>query len=305
MSDRPICDTPGCGRPIPVGGEGHPEICPACLDALRKRDDERAKRAMLAENSRSVALAHLRAAGWSVAVHSDYRQNGEHFTFWLFTHENRRWIKGEGRTDEEALQAAVNDSQRDDTRTGLFAENLELKRRLAALSETSTAPAAPLATASGGTYSQISHATTSAMAEVGAQAPKSPLVLDHAPAVEAEEPALSEPIADLPEARSAAHERLGEVKAVPPGFCEQGPYGPDWKHRAICNDLTNALIARDLLHTQQRARDAAELGKARKLLERLEAMWYAGDPSDTSYSQLVDDVRAFLNHTPAAKETTK
>lgn len=31
--ERPVCDTPGCGRPIPVGGEGHPEICPTCLAA--------------------------------------------------------------------------------------------------------------------------------------------------------------------------------------------------------------------------------------------------------------------------------
>lgn len=37
--DQPIiCDTPGCGRPIPAGGEGHPEICPKCLD------DEEAQR---------------------------------------------------------------------------------------------------------------------------------------------------------------------------------------------------------------------------------------------------------------------
>lgn len=28
---RPVCDTPGCGREIPVGGEGSPEICPTCL----------------------------------------------------------------------------------------------------------------------------------------------------------------------------------------------------------------------------------------------------------------------------------
>ena len=28
---QPTCDTPGCGRPIPVGGEGDPEICPKCL----------------------------------------------------------------------------------------------------------------------------------------------------------------------------------------------------------------------------------------------------------------------------------
>lgn len=32
---RPTCDTPGCRRPIPKGGEGHPEICPTCLTAAR------------------------------------------------------------------------------------------------------------------------------------------------------------------------------------------------------------------------------------------------------------------------------
>lgn len=47
----------------------------------------------------------LRAAGWSVAVHNDYRLNGEPHTFWLFTHPDGRWIKGEGRTDAEALAA--------------------------------------------------------------------------------------------------------------------------------------------------------------------------------------------------------
>lgn len=31
MSDRPTCETPGCGREIPIGGEGYPEICPTCL----------------------------------------------------------------------------------------------------------------------------------------------------------------------------------------------------------------------------------------------------------------------------------
>jgi hypothetical protein len=34
----PTCDTPGCGREIPVGGEGHPEICPTCLAAERQGD---------------------------------------------------------------------------------------------------------------------------------------------------------------------------------------------------------------------------------------------------------------------------
>jgi hypothetical protein len=52
-------------------------------------------------------LARLRAAGWTVAVHNDYKQNGELFTFWLFTHPDGRWLKGEGRTDAEALARVV------------------------------------------------------------------------------------------------------------------------------------------------------------------------------------------------------
>lgn len=44
----------------------------------------------------------IRAEGWDVAVHNDYRLNGEHRTFWLFT-KGSRAVKGEGRTDAEAL----------------------------------------------------------------------------------------------------------------------------------------------------------------------------------------------------------
>ena len=44
----------------------------------------------------------LREQGWSVAVHNDYRLHGESFTFWLLT-KNERALKGEGRTDGEAL----------------------------------------------------------------------------------------------------------------------------------------------------------------------------------------------------------
>ncbi len=45
----------------------------------------------------------LRAQGWAVAVHNDYRQDGAARTFWLLTHASGRWVKGEGRTDAEAL----------------------------------------------------------------------------------------------------------------------------------------------------------------------------------------------------------
>jgi hypothetical protein len=43
MSKRPTCDTPGCGRPIPEGGEGCPEICPTCLAQLTRDDDVKAE----------------------------------------------------------------------------------------------------------------------------------------------------------------------------------------------------------------------------------------------------------------------
>ena len=46
----------------------------------------------------------LRAQGWRVAVHNDYRQNGRLFTFWLLTMGDR-CVKGEGETDAEALDA--------------------------------------------------------------------------------------------------------------------------------------------------------------------------------------------------------
>lgn len=49
-------------------------------------------------------LTELRSAGWSVAVHNDYRKYGRLMTFWLLTNPNGRYVKGEGLTDEEALE---------------------------------------------------------------------------------------------------------------------------------------------------------------------------------------------------------
>lgn len=45
----------------------------------------------------------LRAKGLTVAVHNDYKLNGESYTFWLFTDASGMSYKGEGRTDAEAL----------------------------------------------------------------------------------------------------------------------------------------------------------------------------------------------------------
>jgi predicted nucleic acid-binding Zn-ribbon protein len=86
-----------------------------------ERDEARAQLKNLVENSassRAVERAELlsleltasraadpddlRALGWAVAVHNDYRLNGEPHTFWLMTRDGRA-VKGEGRTDAEAL----------------------------------------------------------------------------------------------------------------------------------------------------------------------------------------------------------
>ncbi|MDE2106740.1 MAG: hypothetical protein KGL39_56520 [Patescibacteria group bacterium] len=44
------------------------------------------------ETTADDVLNELRAAGWSVAVHNDYRFNGKSYTFWLLTHPNYRAV---------------------------------------------------------------------------------------------------------------------------------------------------------------------------------------------------------------------
>lgn len=44
----------------------------------------------------------IRAQGWVVAIHNDYRLNDQSYTFWLFTKDGKA-IKGEGFTDADAL----------------------------------------------------------------------------------------------------------------------------------------------------------------------------------------------------------
>lgn len=53
---------------------------------------------------RAASPDDIRAMGWSVAVHNDYKIRGVPYTFWLFTKEDRA-VKGEGTTDAEALNA--------------------------------------------------------------------------------------------------------------------------------------------------------------------------------------------------------
>lgn len=65
------------------------------------------------ERMREALPDDIRADGWSVAVHNDYRINGERNTFWLFTKAGRA-IKGEGQTDADALNAVREALRADD-----------------------------------------------------------------------------------------------------------------------------------------------------------------------------------------------
>ena len=60
----------------------------------------------MTQTPREAAEA-MREAGWSVAVHNDYRLGERSMTFWLWTHPNGRSVKGEGQTDDEALAPAA------------------------------------------------------------------------------------------------------------------------------------------------------------------------------------------------------
>jgi hypothetical protein len=59
---RPTCDTPGCGMPIPEGGEGHPEICPACLarESIARRLEARATSEQVNADRSGVLLEYAR-----------------------------------------------------------------------------------------------------------------------------------------------------------------------------------------------------------------------------------------------------
>jgi hypothetical protein len=72
------------------------------IEGAKAREDARV--ALQESSSNEASPDDLRDAGWAVAVHNDYRLNGQAHTFWLFTKDGRA-VKGEGLTDAEALNA--------------------------------------------------------------------------------------------------------------------------------------------------------------------------------------------------------
>lgn len=68
------------------------EPCPTCIQLFKQA------------GLRAASPDDLRDLGWAVAIHNDYWLNGQGMTFWLLTKaSNGRFVKGEGRTDAEAL----------------------------------------------------------------------------------------------------------------------------------------------------------------------------------------------------------
>lgn len=101
-----VCD--GCETPVDDDSPHAISDCRKVWEAANGQGWHAAAVAeqQLAEREGLGLLARMRAAGWCVAVHNDYRLHGESFTFWGFTRDGR-FVKGEGRTDEEALRAAL------------------------------------------------------------------------------------------------------------------------------------------------------------------------------------------------------
>jgi hypothetical protein len=72
-------------------------------DKARLREKEVSRQRLLSiSRGLGQILTDIRAQGWRVAVHNDYRLRGQDWTFWLFTKEHFA-VKGEGINDVEAL----------------------------------------------------------------------------------------------------------------------------------------------------------------------------------------------------------
>ena len=93
-----------CGQDLMANFTHTPTLAPTHTDMMVDPEslDAFMKANPLPTESLEDVLDMIRADGWVVACHNDYRQNGQDRTFWLFT-RNKHCVKGEGLTDYEAL----------------------------------------------------------------------------------------------------------------------------------------------------------------------------------------------------------
>ena len=106
-----ISTAPCCKGSIVIGSACGK--CPRCKEGVLQllengwvtklvKENKELRLKVNTESNKAIAN-DIRAQGWSVAVHNDYRLNGVVHTFWLFTHPDGYWVKGEGSSDTEAL----------------------------------------------------------------------------------------------------------------------------------------------------------------------------------------------------------
>lgn len=116
INSRPIVirvsfvkDVPGLpGASVSGEGETLTDAVANCRTLIRSME----QRSMEDTPERKVSLTQeIRAKGWAVGVHNDYRLHGVPCTFWLFTKGNL-CVKGEGPTDEEALNKVREEIER-------------------------------------------------------------------------------------------------------------------------------------------------------------------------------------------------
>jgi len=85
--------------------DGYREMGAKCVALEEQKDKLKQDNATLRATAELVERGSpndIRAKGWAVAVHNDYRVAGSAHTFWLFTKDGHA-LKGEGLTDIDAL----------------------------------------------------------------------------------------------------------------------------------------------------------------------------------------------------------
>jgi len=108
MSELLPCPNSSCRNKFPrTRGSARPYVeCGRCLmrgpSSPTDEGAERAWDALYRAPAPKAEVSDIRALGWAVAVHNDYKLNGISYTFWLFT-KGSMCAKGEGLTDAEAL----------------------------------------------------------------------------------------------------------------------------------------------------------------------------------------------------------
>lgn len=110
-----VKDTPGLpGASVSAQGNTLSEAVDKCRALVRSMEG-------VTSDSKLQLTYSIRARGWAVGVHNDYRSNGVPSTFWMFT-KGDFCVRGEGPNDEIALAIVRREIERVEATYGLAKE---------------------------------------------------------------------------------------------------------------------------------------------------------------------------------------